>query len=1083
MAMRRAAIARRLGAVILVAIVVASALPVGHIGGAPLALLPRGPIYISWHANFTAENGVTAGRGTATDPYIIEGWEIDAHGTSGVYVGSYDYAGVSVVVRDLLIRNTTRPAPPGSYNPTNCCTYGIGKLPNNALVSNVTVLDSYGGVNLDDNSGTTIVDSTFRNISGYSVSLLRAKNATLSRNTLDAPVGPTVLSANDQSRSSTIHVTPDNTVGGAPYMFIAGANGTRVADQVVGQLDIVDSINVTISNVSGGTRPLYVRVDSSELVTVEKSSVFALGSRQSVGVTFTDNDVLGASSPLSVWSGENITIAGNRVSGVANGVQVNDVSGGTIEGNLVANCTAAGVSVTSSQEIAVLNNSVDLCNTGARLYGSYNLTFAGNSLTHGGTGLQVTNAYNVSLTGNRISDNNGTGIRLEEAYLVDVSDNDIARHPDGGISLGGGLFNLTVAGNRLTDDGLVVDSWWPGMTDYMVIGDDNLVNGAPLRFYHDCAGERLDGQATGQLIVFNCTGFVASNLSIAGPEQPVTFAFVADSALEGSTVVGGSRAIYGYAAQGLRLEGNTVRDGDQCLYLEGVEGLQLLSNRVAHCGWGVMMASVDGGRVALNVIDSDSSVGLYVDGSSHLTFFGNHLPATGLLLGAGAIDTLATHEIDESNLAAGQPIRYFKNCTGSSLSAAGAGQVIIANCTGSSLRDLSLAPGGAGISAYRVRDFTFERLNVSGTNGTGLSVWGSSNVTIRDVEASALNARWRYMGYEYDVGTGVYVGKSSGVAIERLRAARDATWGLYIGLSDNVTVANSTFDGTNGSALAISSSPDCTVAGSRFSGNKLAIAAAGDTPGLNLAQNVFEGNPQAISLRDLDRPVVAYNDFNGSTDFAIFLDRGKSPYIRGNAIRDSGEALNLSRVEGGRVEENNLTHNAVGATLQYSRNIIVLRNFFIGNTVQAYDNTAVNFWNGTADEGGNYWSDYAGHDHCSGPGQDQCTAGDGFGDTPRQVLVGPGGFSVPFPPYNAPPPGLRNGTDRFPLMEPVLPLPSQPPCADSQGRQPAPAGPNEVVRAVLIALFALVAISAAWVSLARVRPRAPPPEKPGGPGP
>src|SRR6185295_18685775 len=108
--------------------------------------------------------------------------------------------------------------------------------------------------------------------------------------------------------------------------------------------------------------------------------------------------------------------------------------------------------------------------------------------------------------------------------------------------------------------------------------------------------------------------------------------------------------------------------------------------------------------------------------------------------------------------------------------------------------------------------------------------------------------------------------------------------------------------------------------------------------------------------------------------------------------------------------------------------------------------------------------------------------GDGFGDTPRQVPVGPGGFAI-VPPYSSPSPKPHNGTDRFPLIQPVLPPPPRPGCGDCNGSQPTPAGPAEMVRAVLIALFAVVAISAAWVSLARVRPRPPPPEKPQGPGP
>jgi len=60
---------------------VSSSLPPATI---PLAeasgLTPHKPIEIIGNEGFTRENGVVAGSGTPDDPYIIEGWEIDASG-------------------------------------------------------------------------------------------------------------------------------------------------------------------------------------------------------------------------------------------------------------------------------------------------------------------------------------------------------------------------------------------------------------------------------------------------------------------------------------------------------------------------------------------------------------------------------------------------------------------------------------------------------------------------------------------------------------------------------------------------------------------------------------------------------------------------------------------------------------------------------------------------------------------------------------------------------------------------------------------------------------------------------------------
>ncbi|MEW6070565.1 MAG: right-handed parallel beta-helix repeat-containing protein, partial [Candidatus Thermoplasmatota archaeon] len=53
-------------------------------------LTPHAPIYISGNSGFTAANGVVAGNGTKENPYIIEGWEINASSTNGIEIRNTD---------------------------------------------------------------------------------------------------------------------------------------------------------------------------------------------------------------------------------------------------------------------------------------------------------------------------------------------------------------------------------------------------------------------------------------------------------------------------------------------------------------------------------------------------------------------------------------------------------------------------------------------------------------------------------------------------------------------------------------------------------------------------------------------------------------------------------------------------------------------------------------------------------------------------------------------------------------------------------------------------------------------------------
>jgi len=63
---------------------------------------PRGPIYIYGDTQFTWENGVLRGTGTAEDPYVIEGWLIDTRGHDyGIYV---DGTRAHFVIRNCQVR-------------------------------------------------------------------------------------------------------------------------------------------------------------------------------------------------------------------------------------------------------------------------------------------------------------------------------------------------------------------------------------------------------------------------------------------------------------------------------------------------------------------------------------------------------------------------------------------------------------------------------------------------------------------------------------------------------------------------------------------------------------------------------------------------------------------------------------------------------------------------------------------------------------------------------------------------------------------------------------------------------------------
>ncbi len=85
------------------------------------------------------------------------------------------------------------------------------------------------------------------------------------------------------------------------------------------------------------------------------------------------------------------------------------------------------------------------------------------------------------------------------------------------------------------------------------------------------------------------------------------------------------------------------------------------------------------------------------------------------------------------------------------------------------------------------------------------------------------------------------------------------------------------------------------------------------------------------------------------------------------------------------IERNRLEFGLVGINLNNCSGCSVYGNNVLSNMNQGIEQgfgANPNFWDLGYPGGGNYWSDYQGVDVCQGPAQNDCSAPDGFGDTP-----------------------------------------------------------------------------------------------------
>ena len=168
----------------------------GEEGSAESGLTPHDPILIVGNDNFTLANGVVGGRGTESDPYIIEGWFISADNVHGIKLsnrtsyfvihscvvengwgGHYDGIYLDNVVNGRIDNNTSE---------NNSYGIHLGDSDNNILDNNTCSNNLLGGIFLNSSTNDTIENNTCEDqhpLWGASIILENSDNNSISNNT------------------------------------------------------------------------------------------------------------------------------------------------------------------------------------------------------------------------------------------------------------------------------------------------------------------------------------------------------------------------------------------------------------------------------------------------------------------------------------------------------------------------------------------------------------------------------------------------------------------------------------------------------------------------------------------------------------------------------------------------------------------------------------------------------------------------------------------------------------------------------------------------------------------------------------
>ena len=586
-------------------------------------LTPHAPIGITSNGGFTLpSNGVTGGSGTPADPYIIEGWDINASTGVGIYIQDTD---AHYVLRDLDIHadgantvgiwlsNTSN----GRMENVTARDGEIGALlqasANWTFSNNTFQGNSWSGLYVSVATNLTIVDNYAQGNGQRGLDLLSCTNLTVERNQMeDNREGLSLWSPENATAQDNTAVR--NSAGG---ISAYRANATRIRQ------------NVIVGSAYGVSAQLSTNL-TIESNTIRDSAIHGVHDTESTGTVIRNN---------TLWN--------NNWS-----ILVSLTTSTLIEGNTVTLSNLSAIMAASSDDVVIRDNLVSVAPNGIVLSNTRRATVENNTVQQASaSSLYVSTSDRSVLRGNHAADSGDWGLEL----VVST--------------------NATLTQNQFTRDSIYI---WGFLREHYSAHDilpDNLVNGRPVLYYKDCNGVVVDGVPVGELIVANCTAFQGSNLAVVDADLGVELAYVEDTALDAIQFAGMRR--YGLRVESSRnvsvrssqfdnntymgasfdgasrslLEASDFSASQEAVHLVRTDNVTLNGNRILSGGLGVDTMWSENVTLENNTVSNQTVAGFWSGAGRDLVIRGNRLQANekGVYVWGTENIAVSGNNISESN--------------------------------------------------------------------------------------------------------------------------------------------------------------------------------------------------------------------------------------------------------------------------------------------------------------------------------------------------------------------------------------------------------------------------------------------------
>jgi parallel beta-helix repeat protein len=336
----------------------------------------HGTISINGNAGFNntnfPNNGVVSGNGTASNPYVISGWNISAASASGIQIQNTN---AYFEVRDCHVYDGSLgiPTPNDGIDLYNCAN---GTLSNNNCSNNVC------GIYLYDSSNNTLVNNTCNSNGVYGI-------------VLDLSSNYNTLNNNNCSNNDYGIYLYDSSNGNTLVNNTCNSNGVY---GIV--LDLSSDSNTISSNTCNFNSDYGIYLDSSISNTLTNNTC---SSNNWLGIyldssshynTLNNNNCSNNDYGIYLYTSSSNTISNNTCSNNRYGITISVSSGNNLTGNTCNLNTQNGIRLSTSSNNVISWNEV--CN---------------NTLQ----GVNITSGSNNRIWNNTFINNNGVGVQAYDA--------------------------------------------------------------------------------------------------------------------------------------------------------------------------------------------------------------------------------------------------------------------------------------------------------------------------------------------------------------------------------------------------------------------------------------------------------------------------------------------------------------------------------------------------------------------------------------------------------------------------------------------------------------------------------------------